>query len=243
MITGTGSIYVEWHMSNRVVMNKISILFVVILLFCSIGNYSYADTDAEAAEKEDTKQTDMSYSPPLPDLSGMEDRLSPENPQQPSSYSLNPIYKLSNAVVKDAPTSSSYSLNPVYELSDAIVKDWDGNATVSLSLSQKRRQIIKAVIDFVISFPFPILVITIITYYLISRKIKESVVLILLTTVVSYFAWMILAVTILDYIPSWFNDIDIQISYIIGILLQVLIVNFVSRLYLKFNKSNSNKPL
>ncbi len=221
MITGTGSIYVEWHMSNRVVMNKISILFVVILLFCSIGNYSYADTDAEAAEKEDTKQTDMSYSPPLPDLSGMEDPLSPENPQQPSSY----------------------SLNPVYELSDAIVKDWDGNATVSLSLSQKRRQIIKAVIDFVISFPFPILVITIITYYLISRKIKESVVLILLTTVVSYFAWMILAVTIFDYIPRWFTHIDIQISYIIGILLQVLIVNFVSRLYLKFNKSNSNKPL
>ena len=166
MITGTGSIYVEWHMSNRVVMNKISILFVVILLFCSIGNYSYADTDAEAAEKEDTKQTDMSYSPPLPDLSGMEDPLSPENPQLPSPY----------------------SLNPVYELSDAIVKDWDGNATVSLSLSQKRRQIIKAVIDFVISFPFPILVITIITYYLISRKIKESVVLILLTTVVSYVA-------------------------------------------------------
>ena len=221
MITGTGSIYVEWHMSNRVVMNKISILFVVILLFCSIGNYSYADTDAEAAEKEDTKQTDMSYSPPLPDLSGMEDPLSPENPQQPSSY----------------------SLNPVYELSNAIVKDWDGNATVSLSLSQKRRQIIKAVIDFVISFPFPILVITIITYYLISRKIKESVVLILLTTVVSYFAWMILAVTIFDYIPRWFTHTDIQISYIIGILLQVLIVNFVSRLYLKFNKSNSNKPL
>ena len=90
---------------------------------------------------------------------------------------------------------------------------------------------------------FPILVITIITYYLISRKIKESVVLILLTTVVSYFAWMILAVTIFDYIPSWFTHIDIQISYIIGILLQVLIVNFVSRLYLKFNKSNSNKPL
>jgi hypothetical protein len=102
---------------------------------------------------------------------------------------------------------------------------------------------IEGVIEFVISFPFPILVITIITYYLISRKIKESVVLILLTTVVSYFAWMILAVTIFDYIPSWFNHIDIQISYIIGILLQVLIVNFVSRLYLKFNKSNSNKPL
>lgn len=90
---------------------------------------------------------------------------------------------------------------------------------------------------------FPILVITIITYYLISRMIKESVVLILLTTVVSYFAWMILAVTIFDYIPRWFTHIDIQISYIIGILLQVLIVNFVSRLYLKFNKSNSNKPL
>ncbi len=90
---------------------------------------------------------------------------------------------------------------------------------------------------------FPILVITIITYYLISRKIKESVVLILLTTVVSYFAWMILAVTIFDYIPRWFTYTDIQISYIIGILLQVLIVNFVSRLYLKFNKSNSNKPL
>jgi len=90
---------------------------------------------------------------------------------------------------------------------------------------------------------FAILVIIIITYYLISRMIKESVVLILLTTVVSYFAWMILAVTIFDYIPSWFNHIDIQISYIIGILLQVLIVNFVSRLYLKFNKSNSNKPL
>jgi len=102
---------------------------------------------------------------------------------------------------------------------------------------------IEGVIEFVISFPFPILVITIITYYLISRKIKESVVLILLTTVVSYFAWMILAVTIFDYIPRWFTHIDIQISYIIGILLQVLIVNFVSRLYLKFNKSNSNKPL
>ena len=90
---------------------------------------------------------------------------------------------------------------------------------------------------------FPILVITIITYYLISRKIKESVVLILLTTVVSYFAWMILAVTILDYIPRNFTHLDMQLSYIIGILLQVLIVNFVSRLYLKFNKSNSNKPL
>ena len=224
MITGTGSIYVEWHMSNRVVMNKISILFVVILLFCSIGNYSYADTDAEAAEKEDTKQTDMSYSPPLPDLSGMEDPLSPENPQLPSPY----------------------SLNPVYELSDAIVKDWDGNATVSLSLSQKRRQIIKAVIDFVISFPFPILVITIITYYLISRMIKESVVLILLTTVVSYVALMVLDVTIFDYNnPDWYNLSNLK-NYrhiIIGILLQVLIVNFVSRLYLKFNKSNSNKPL
>ena len=106
---------------------------------------------------------------------------------------------------------------------------------------------IEGVIEFVISFgdamSFPILVITIITYYLISRMIKESVVLILLTTVVSYFAWMILAVTIFDYIPRWFTHIDIQISYIIGILLQVLIVNFVSRLYLKFNKSNSNKPL
>jgi hypothetical protein len=110
---------------------------------------------------------------------------------------------------------------------------------------------IEGVIEFALSvgdnlvyaMSFPILVITIITYYLISRKIKESVVLILLTTVVSYFAWMILAVTIFDYIPSWFNHIDIQISYIIGILLQVLIVNFVSRLYLKFNKSNSNKPL
>ena len=91
---------------------------------------------------------------------------------------------------------------------------------------------------------FPILVITIITYYLISRMIKESVVLILLTTVVSYFAWMILAVTIFDYsFILWFTHTDIQISYIIGILLQVLIVNFVSRLYLKFNKSNSNKPL
>jgi hypothetical protein len=97
--------------------------------------------------------------------------------------------------------------------------------------------------SFETAMSFPILVITIITYYLISRMIKESVVLILLTTVVSYFAWMILAVTIFDYIPSWFNHIDIQISYIIGILLQVLIVNFVSRLYLKFNKSNSNKPL
>ena len=110
---------------------------------------------------------------------------------------------------------------------------------------------IEGVIEFALSvgdnlvyaMSFPILVITIITYYLISRKIKESVVLILLTTVVSYFAWMILAVTIFDYIPRWFTHTDIQISYIIGILLQVLIVNFVSRLYLKFNKSNSNKPL
>ena len=43
---------------------------------------------------------------------------------------------------------------------------------------------IECLIEFVISFgdamSFPILVITIITYYLISRKIKESVVLILL---------------------------------------------------------------
>ena len=93
---------------------------------------------------------------------------------------------------------------------------------------------------------FPILVITIITYYLISRKIKESVVLILLTTVVSYVAYMILAVTIFDYNnPDWYNLTQIKHyrHIIIGILLQVLIVNFVSRLYLKFNKSNSNKPL
>jgi hypothetical protein len=60
---------------------------------------------------------------PLPDRSGMEDRLSPENPQLPSPYSLNPVYELSDAIVKDAPSSSSSSLNPVYELSDAIVKD------------------------------------------------------------------------------------------------------------------------
>ena len=91
---------------------------------------------------------------------------------------------------------------------------------------------------------FPILVITIITYYLISRKIKESVVLILLTTVVSYFAWMILAVTVFDYRARWFTENHLNEFWIcIGILLQVLIVNFVSRLYLKFNKSNSNKPL
>ncbi len=115
-------------------------------------------------------------------------------------------------------------------------------------LCYKSRELnVECLIEFVISFgdamSFPILVITIITYYLISRKIKESVVLILLTTVVSYFAWMILAVTILDYIPRNFTHLDMQLSYIIGILLQVLIVNFVSRLYLKFNKSNSNKPL
>ena len=103
---------------------------------------------------------------------------------------------------------------------------------------------IEGVIEFVISFPFPILVITIITYYLISRKIKESVVLILLTTVVSYFAWMILAVTVFDYRARWFTENHLNEFWIcIGILLQVLIVNFVSRLYLKFNKSNSNKPL
>jgi len=107
---------------------------------------------------------------------------------------------------------------------------------------------IEGVIEFVISFgdamSFPILVITIITYYLISRKIKESVVLILLTTVVSYFAWMILAVTVFDYRARWFTENHLNEFWIcIGILLQVLIVNFVSRLYLKFNKSNSNKPL
>ena len=109
---------------------------------------------------------------------------------------------------------------------------------------------IEGVIEFVISYgdamSFPILVITIITYYLISRMIKESVVLILLTTVVSYFAWMILAVTIFDYNnPDWYNLTQIKHyrHIIIGILLQVLIVNFVSRRYLKFNKSNSNKPL
>ncbi len=107
---------------------------------------------------------------------------------------------------------------------------------------------IEGVIEFVISYgdamSFPILVITIITYYLISRKIKESVVLILLTTVVSYFAWMILAVTVFDYRARWFTENHLNEFWIcIGILLQVLIVNFVSRLYLKFNKSNSNKPL
>ena len=116
------------------------------------------------------------------------------------------------------------------------------NATYCNS-SRPPFELINFVITIGDAMSFPILVITIITYYLISRMIKESVVLILLTTVVSYFAWMILAVTILDYIPRWFTHIDIQISYIIGILLQVLIVNFVSRLYLKFNKSNSNKPL
>ena len=100
--------------------------------------------------------------------------------------------------------------------------------------------------SFETAMSFPILVITIITYYLISRKIKESVVLILLTTVVSYVALMVLDVTIFDYNnPDWYNLTQIK-NYrhiIIGILLQVLIVNFVSRLYLKFNKSNSNKPL
>jgi hypothetical protein len=116
------------------------------------------------------------------------------------------------------------------------------NATYCNS-SRPPFELINFVITIGDAMSFPILVITIITYYLISRMIKESVVLILLTTVVSYFAWMILAVTIFDYIPRWFTHIDIQISYIIGILLQVLIVNFVSRLYLKFNKSNSNKPL
>jgi len=93
---------------------------------------------------------------------------------------------------------------------------------------------------------FPILVITIITYYLISRKIKESVVLILLTTVVSYVAYMILAVTIFDYNnPDIYTILITHVAdlLLIVILLQVLIVNFVSRLYLKFNKSNSNKPL
>ena len=50
---------------------------------------------------------------PLPDPSGMEDRLSLENPQLPSSSSLNPVYKLSNAVVKGAPSSSTSSSNPV----------------------------------------------------------------------------------------------------------------------------------
>ena len=111
---------------------------------------------------------------------------------------------------------------------------------------------IEGVIEFALSvgdnlvyaMSFPILVITIITYYLISRKIKESVVLILLTTVVSYFAWMILAVTVFDYRARWFTENHLNEFWIcIGILLQVLIVNFVSRLYLKFNKSNSNKPL
>ena len=116
-------------------------------------------------------------------------------------------------------------------------------------LCYKSRELnVECLIEFVISFgdamSFPILVITIITYYLISRKIKESVVLILLTTVVSYFAWMILAVTVFDYRARWFTENHLNEFWIcIGILLQVLIVNFVSRLYLKFNKSNSNKPL
>jgi hypothetical protein len=60
---------------------------------------------------------------PLPDPSGMEDRLSPENPQVPSPYSLNPVYKLSNAVMKNAPSSSSSSLNPVHKLSNAVMKN------------------------------------------------------------------------------------------------------------------------
>jgi len=119
------------------------------------------------------------------------------------------------------------------------------NATYCNS-SRPPFELINFVITIGDAMSFPILVITIITYYLISRKIKESVVLILLTTVVSYVAYMILAVTIFDYNnPDWYNLTQIK-NYrhiIIGILLQVLIVNFVSRLYLKFNKSNSNKPL
>ncbi len=71
---------------------------------------------------------------PLPDPSGMEDRLSPENPQLPSSSSLNPVYELSNAVMKNAPSSSSYWSSPFSD----VVEEKGGAFIPQIDILQRR---------------------------------------------------------------------------------------------------------